>query len=353
MPGLVGLSPPGAAGRGGRGAPALLRRDDPGPRRPDPLGGDRPRPAADLARADAARPPVRPPDRPAPGAPARRLARAPGPRSSPPRRAGAAPSGPVAPAAASARSRSPGSSARASARPESPPTPRTSGPRFVDLDPARGLSSTAARLDRLIRSILADPRALEPEPARPGRRPSGPPPGPGRPAEPGRRGRRAALGLARGRRSAREIARSDEVRRGVRLDDRLACPRAESTVFQGRADFLYRDPTGDSDPGHPERPGGARSRASGSGCSSRPGRPSGSGSGPVRQAWRVRLGTGRRARASRAASTAADRSSEAVRDGASARSARASLSGPCRSRPSVVGPSVGRGGRRRSAWLRA
>ena len=35
-------------------------------------------------------------------------------------------------------------------------------PRFVELDPAYGLSSGAARLDRLTRTILADPRALEP-----------------------------------------------------------------------------------------------------------------------------------------------------------------------------------------------
>jgi hypothetical protein len=34
-------------------------------------------------------------------------------------------------------------------------------PRFLDLDPSLALSSSLARLDALIRSILADPRALE------------------------------------------------------------------------------------------------------------------------------------------------------------------------------------------------
>ncbi|MGE5756753.1 MAG: UvrD-helicase domain-containing protein, partial [Planctomycetaceae bacterium] len=46
------------------------------------------------------------------------------------------------------------------APPASPPPPAARRPRFVDLDPARGLSPRAARLDRLVRSILADPKCF-------------------------------------------------------------------------------------------------------------------------------------------------------------------------------------------------
>jgi ATP-dependent helicase/nuclease subunit A len=178
-----------------------------------------------------------------------------------------------------------------SANPDSPPTPRKSVPRFVELDPGRGLSSTASRLDRLIRSILSDPRAFEPNQL-------------GRVA-----GRSAFLqdpvsppGLvaeAIGRLStwfrtpvAREVARSVDVRRGFTwsIDD---LPGAESTVFQGRADLLYRDPSGDrilvilSDPD--AMASGERLRLLLSAVAA-----DRSGIGPVRRGLRFELGTGAR-----------------------------------------------------------
>ena len=88
---------------------------------------------------------------------------------------------------------------------------------------------------------------------------------------------------------SREIARSDEVRRGFPWSiDGL--PGAESTVFQGRAEFLHRDPSGDRIPvivSHPDaRASGERLRLLLSAVAAER-----SGIGPIRRAWRIELGT--------------------------------------------------------------
>jgi len=125
-------------------------------------------------------------------------------------------------------------------RPPAATTPRR--PRFVELDPAIGLATTSARLDRLVRSILADPRAYEPG-------------GIGRVAE--REARRqdpvATAGLvarATGIVSAwarspfaRELGRAAEVRRDFAWT--IEWPvGTDRIIFQGRGDLLRRDPSG-------------------------------------------------------------------------------------------------------------
>ncbi len=116
------------------------------------------------------------------------------------------------------------------------PVPR---PRFVDLDPAFGLASGAARLDRLIRTILADPRALEADrlamiAARAARVQD--------PVSPDGLIKEAIGRIEGWSRSAlgKEVARASEVFR--------AFPwviRRDSTLFQGRGDFLYRRAKGE------------------------------------------------------------------------------------------------------------
>ena len=160
-------------------------------------------------------------------------------------------------------------------------------PLFVELDPALGLSSTAARLDRLVRSILADPRALEPgQLARSAERAARLQ----EPVAPADLITEAIDRLSTWARSpiAREVARSAEVRRAV--DWSIAGPPgAEATVFRGRADFLYRDGSGDrmllivADPAAVES--GERLRLLLSALAAER-----MGLGPVRKAWSVRLG---------------------------------------------------------------
>ena len=122
------------------------------------------------------------------------------------------------------------------------PTPEPTRPRLVELDPASGLSTTSARLDRLVRSILADPRALEPkgldravELAARRQDPV---------ATPALIDRAVALvsGWARGP-IAREIARASEVRRDFAWSVEWPAGR-DRLVFQGRGDFLGRTPAG-------------------------------------------------------------------------------------------------------------
>jgi hypothetical protein len=111
-------------------------------------------------------------------------------------------------------------------------------PRSLELDPAFGLSSTSSRLDRLIRTIVADPRSLDPKlievmALRASRLQD--------PVSP-----RSLIDLAVERWSewvrsseAREIARSSPVRRA--FEWMVAWPESgRSTIFQGRADFLFR-----------------------------------------------------------------------------------------------------------------
>ena len=116
-------------------------------------------------------------------------------------------------------------------------------PRFVSLDPAFGLSSTAGRLDRLIRTILADPRALAPDriasiAARSARLQD--------PVTPANLVAEAVDRLASWARSplAREINKAATVHRSFRWTIAWP-PESESTVFEGRGDFVYRRPDGE------------------------------------------------------------------------------------------------------------
>jgi ATP-dependent helicase/nuclease subunit A len=116
-------------------------------------------------------------------------------------------------------------------------------PRFVELDPAHGLASGASRLDRLIRTILANPQALEAGrlamvAARASRLQD--------PVSPDRLVQQA-IGLIEGwSRSTlgREIAKASEVYRAFPWVVRGPA-EGESTLFQGRGDFLYRRATGE------------------------------------------------------------------------------------------------------------
>jgi ATP-dependent helicase/nuclease subunit A len=176
-----------------------------------------------------------------------------------------------------------------SGRPE-PSSPRpVHRPRSVVLEPSFGLSSTSARLDRLIRTILLDPRSLEPArigsiAARAARLQD--------PVSPSGLVAEAVDRLTRWARLplAREIARSREVRRSFPWA--ISWPsRGESTLFQGRGDVAYRQPTGElclailSDPSASEALERLRLLLSARAAT-------GLGLGPLRQAWWVRLGPG-------------------------------------------------------------
>jgi hypothetical protein len=116
-------------------------------------------------------------------------------------------------------------------------------PRFVSLDPAFGLSSTASRLDRLIRTILADPRALDPDriasiAARSARLQD--------PVTPANLVAEAVERLANWARLplAREIHKTATVSRSFPW--RIAWPpEGQATLFEGRGDFVYRRPDGE------------------------------------------------------------------------------------------------------------
>lgn len=167
-------------------------------------------------------------------------------------------------------------------------------PRFVDLDAARGLTPRAGRLDRLIRSILSDPRV------------------------PSSRDPRAALADA-ARRAARrqdpvahadladeavrllepwvagqfgaDLASSSAVERGAEWTVAWPDPAGESTVFRGRTEFLAREPGGAwrvltfSTPGASEPVERLRLLLSARAATVL-------GLGPVAAGWRVRLGEG-------------------------------------------------------------
>ncbi len=162
-------------------------------------------------------------------------------------------------------------------------------PRSVVLDPAWGLSATSSRLDRLIRSILADPRAFEP----------------GRlEAIAGRAARlqdpvapKGLLDEAVDRLSAwfrsplaREIRKASEVRRAFPW----TIPRpvgADPVVFRGLCDFWFRQPDGEGclvhfgDVAAPEPRERLRVLLSARAVEAL-------GLGTIRRAWRVRLGPG-------------------------------------------------------------
>ena len=162
-------------------------------------------------------------------------------------------------------------------------------PGFVDLDPSAHLTSTSARLDRLIRAILADPRSLDP-----GRVSSiaGRAARTQEPVSPSGLVREAIERVSTWARSpiAREIAKSVEVHRAFRWSSRWPSG-GESTSFQGVGDFLYRKPAGGlalvilSDPTAADVREGLRLHLSAWAARAM-------GWGEVEQAWWVRLGPG-------------------------------------------------------------
>ena len=124
------------------------------------------------------------------------------------------------------------------ALPSPAPEVRRRPPRYVELDPAAGLPSTAARLDRLVRAILADPLGLDPSALervadRAGRLQD--------PAASRDLRRKAIERVAEATPVIREFARGAEVHRGVEWTETVAFGD-EPIVFRGRADFLVRDP---------------------------------------------------------------------------------------------------------------
>jgi ATP-dependent helicase/nuclease subunit A len=177
--------------------------------------------------------------------------------------------------------------ARAEAAPAAP-APRRAG--LVDLDPAGWAPPTAARIDRLIRSALAEPEALDPKrvAAVVGRmaRAQVPMASPGVEAE-----ARERLTAWVGGRLVRQVARSPEVRRA--LSWAVAWPPGDpdATVFQGQVDLAYRDAHGDwclltvSVAEAPEAGERLRLLLSAQAAGEL-------GFGPVVRGWRVRLGPG-------------------------------------------------------------
>ena len=130
-----------------------------------------------------------------------------------------------------------------SASPEPTPGPAWPRPHLIDLDPAFGLASGAARLDRLIRTILADPRALEPKrleavAQRAARLQD--------PVSPDRLIDEAIARVDAWARSplGREVARSAEVIRAFPWQVRRPVG-GDPTLFRGRGDFLYRRTSGE------------------------------------------------------------------------------------------------------------
>ena len=162
-------------------------------------------------------------------------------------------------------------------------------PGFVDLDPSSRLSSTSARLDRLIRVMLADPRSLEPGriasiAERAARTQD--------PVSPTSLVREAVERVSTWARSplSREIARASEVHRSYRWMIRWP-GLGESTLFQGVGDYLYRRSPGElvlvilSDPTAAELRERLRLHLSAWAAQVM-------GLGTVRQAWWVRLEPG-------------------------------------------------------------
>jgi ATP-dependent helicase/nuclease subunit A len=163
-------------------------------------------------------------------------------------------------------------------------------PRFVDLDPARGLSPRAARLDRLVRTILADPKLFQPGQlpaiaARAARR-QDPLATPSLVAEAIDRLRPWLEGPF-----GRELAASTAIERD--LDWTVAWPPDSShpTVYEGGIDLLARDREGSwrlilvSDASSSEAHERVRLLLSSHVANTL-------GHGPIRQGWSLRLGPG-------------------------------------------------------------
>jgi ATP-dependent helicase/nuclease subunit A len=133
---------------------------------------------------------------------------------------------------------------RATVIEETTPRPiRPRRPRFVDLDPAAELPPTLARLDRLIRAILADPRAFHPkEVARVAKQAA-------RRQQPAAHGGLIAEALDRLRPwlegpFGRMLAEAEVLERGLTWTVNWPPEAPDRTVFQGTVDFLFRDRRG-------------------------------------------------------------------------------------------------------------
>jgi hypothetical protein len=134
---------------------------------------------------------------------------------------------------------------RATVVEETTPRPiRPRRPRFVDLDPAAELPPTLARLDRLIRAILADPRAFHPkEVARVAKQAA-------RRQQPAAHGGLIEEALDRLRPwlegpFGRMLAEAEVLERGLPWTVNWPPEAPDRTVFQGAVDFLFRDRRGE------------------------------------------------------------------------------------------------------------
>lgn len=211
---------------------------------------------------------------------------------------------PPPPAPATPQSRKPRLASRAAAKlirsaPQRDGRPGVDGfvppaPRFVDLDAARGLSPRAARLDRLIRSILADPRLTtvrDPQAAL---------------AAAARRAARRQDPVARDDlrdeavallapwltgKFGTDLASSASLERGAEWTVSWPSTGDDATVFRGTTEFFARDASGScfaitfSTPGAPDPVERLRLLLSARAAE-------GLGFGPVVRGWRVRLGDG-------------------------------------------------------------
>ena len=173
---------------------------------------------------------------------------------------------------------------------ESELPPERPRPRFVDLDAARFLPPASARVDRLIRAILSDPRAFRPKGleavALAAARAEAP--------AASRRIRDEAIArlepwlagpLARG------LAKASEVVRALPWTVAWPAEAIDATVYRGTLDFAFRDPRGGWHllaldlAGASEAPGRLRLLLAGWAAERL-------GFGPVVRGWHVRLGPG-------------------------------------------------------------
>lgn len=123
-----------------------------------------------------------------------------------------------------------------------PSSHRPRRPRYVDLDPAHGLSPTLARLDRLIHALLADPRLLVvrdkaravAQAAR-GQQPAAP----ARLVAAAMDRLRPWIDVERG--FGRAMAEASAIDRGIPWMIGWPPQAPDRTVFQGKIDLLYRD----------------------------------------------------------------------------------------------------------------
>ncbi|MEO6810370.1 MAG: UvrD-helicase domain-containing protein [Isosphaeraceae bacterium] len=172
--------------------------------------------------------------------------------------------------------------------PESVQPRRPRRPRHLNLDPASGLGPTAARVDRLVRAVLADVEALNPVamPRVVARLAHAQTPF----ATPDIQ-KEAAARLAPWVASplALELGRSIEVRRAIPWVVVWPPDDPNPTVVDGQIDFAYRDPRGDwclvllADASTPEPRERLRLLLSAQAAP-------GLGLGPIARGWRVQLG---------------------------------------------------------------